>query len=113
MKVVGFLNQLNYYNLLRKDFYSMELIMDFIQKCKHFVCLYNQDGSTAFPQLSMLCHILQPAVDEFFAIPSCVLLPEDLPQITQYTKQDEQELDKEMKQLEVRAKRVRSSTVML
>jgi hypothetical protein len=50
--------------------------------------------------------MLQLAVDEFLAIPSCVLLPEDVPQSTQYNKEDEQLLDKEIEQLEVRAKRV-------
>lgn len=45
------------------------------------------------------------AVDEFLAIPSCVLLPEDVPQSTQYNKEDEQLLDREIEQLEMRAKR--------
>jgi hypothetical protein len=53
-----------------------------------------------------ICHILQLAVDEFLAIPSCVLLPEDVPQSTQYNKEDEQLLDREIEQLEMRAKRV-------
>lgn len=53
-----------------------------------------------------MCHILQLAVDEFLAIPPYVLLPEDVPQSTQYTKEDEQLLDEEMEQLEARAKRV-------
>jgi hypothetical protein len=113
MKVEGFLDQLNNYHLLRKDSCSVELIIDLTQKCKDFVCLYTQVGSATFPELRMLYYILQLAVDEFFAIPSCVLLPEDLPQIAQYTKEDEQQLDKEIKQLEVRAKRVCSNTVML
>jgi hypothetical protein len=51
------------------------------------------------------------AVDEFLAIPSHVLLPEDMPQSTQYTKEDEQLLDEEMEQLEARAKRVCGSTL--
>lgn len=58
----------------------------------------------------MFYHTLQLAVDEFFAIPSFVLLPEDLPQITQYTKEDEQQIDKEIKQLDTRAKRVCSNS---
>ncbi|PNF25992.1 hypothetical protein B7P43_G06384 [Cryptotermes secundus] len=45
------------------------------------------------------------AVDEFLSIPSYVLLPEDVPQSTQYTKEDEQLLDEEMEQLIARAKR--------
>jgi hypothetical protein len=46
------------------------------------------------------------AVDEFLSIPSYVLLPEDMPQSTQYTREDEQQLDEELEQLEARAKRV-------
>jgi hypothetical protein len=51
------------------------------------------------------------AVDEFLAIPSYVLLPEDVPQTTKYTKEDEQLLDEEMEQLEARAKRVCGNTL--
>jgi hypothetical protein len=51
------------------------------------------------------------AVDEFFAIPSCVLLPEDALQSTQYTKEDEQQLDKEMEQLQANVKRVCGHTI--
>jgi hypothetical protein len=38
------------------------------------------------------------------------LLPEDVPQSTQYNKEDEQLLDREVEQLEKRAKRVCSTS---
>lgn len=71
----------------------------------NFVTLLPEVGSATFCKLK-LCHILQLAVDELLAIPSGVLLPEDVPQSTQYNKEDEQILDKEIQQLEMRAKRV-------
>lgn len=77
-----------------------------------FVILCPEMGSATFCKLKF-CHILQLAVDEFLAIPSCVLLPEDVPQSTQYNKEDEQLLDKEIEQLEMRAKRVCSISYKL
>jgi hypothetical protein len=71
----------------------------------NFVTLCPEVGLSAFCKLK-LCHILQPAVDEFLAIPSYVLLSEDEPQSTQYNKEDEGLLDKEIQQLEMRVKRV-------
>lgn len=73
----------------------------------------HQSWFSYLPELRMFYHILQLAVDEFFAIPSYLLLQEDSQQITQYTKEDEEQLDKEIKQLEARAKRVCSNTGML
>ncbi|XP_069684275.1 protein MIS12 homolog isoform X2 [Periplaneta americana] len=48
---------------------------------------------------------LPSVIDEYFAIPCNVLLPEDAPQRKQYSEQDEWLLDCEINNLETRAKR--------
>ena len=58
------------------------------------------------PHMSNIEYFFQAAVNEVFAIPDHVLLPEDAPQLRQYSEQEECQLDLELEGLMRRVKRV-------